>query len=44
MKRTVPPIQVVQLINGGTLHPTETGWVKSIWLGENLYTTKKGGR
>ena len=44
MKRNVPPIQVVQLMEGGTLHPTETDRVKSIWLGKNLYTAKKGGR
>lgn len=44
MKRTVLPIQVVRLMGGGTLHPTKTGRVKSKWLGENLYTTKKGGR
>jgi len=29
MKRTVPPIQVVQSIEGGTLQPSQKGWVKN---------------
>ena len=31
MKRTVPPIQVVRLMEGGTLHPTPKGWVKTLY-------------
>lgn len=31
MKRSVPPFQVVQLMEGGTLHPTQKGWVKLIY-------------
>ena len=31
MKRTVPPIQVVQLMEGDTLYPTQKGWVKLIY-------------
>ena len=29
MKRNVPPFQVVQLMEGYTLHPTQKGWMKT---------------